>query len=196
MKKLLIIFSLFCITIHAQEKEEDWQVFNGFDIYYTSFFNTGNTMTRDAHRNYAGGLGFNFSLIEYRDIGLELFYNHTRNSIHDITMIADFDFTKYNDYGLVFSYQIPLTEKTLLKPKIGYNKTEAKNSGEKRKAYYKGNGLLIGAEYLFFVSHKIAFVGGVHYNYQRFNLDANTAYKNYFSDMHRIQFKIGIHFKK
>jgi len=196
MRKLLVIFSLLCFSLHAQEKEKEWRIFCGFEMYYTSFLNTGNTMTQDAHRNYGGGFGFKLGVVEYQNIGFELFYNHTRNKINDIAMIANFDHTRYNDYGLVFSYRIPLTEKTKLQPGIGYYVSKVKNTGRKKRAFYDGNGLLIGTEILFFTSNKIAIVGGIHYNYLRFNINANSAYKNYFADAHRIQFKIGFHFSR
>lgn len=198
MKKWIVIFSLFCVSVYAQEKdgENDWMVFTGFDLFYTSFLNTGNTMTQDAHRKYANGFGFKLGAVKYKNIGLALFYNHARNKVNDITMIADFDHTRYNDFGLVFSYPVPLTEKTRLQPEIGYYGTKARNIGESRKAFYKGNGLLIGTEYLFFLNQKIAMVVGVHYNYLKFGIEANHAYKNYFANAHRIQFKIGFHFSR
>lgn len=198
MKKLLIVLSLFCFSVYAQEAEteNEWIAFSGFDMYYTSFLNTGNTMTQDSHRNYANGFGFKLGIVEYKNMGLALFYNHARNKVNDITMIADFDHTRYNDFGLVLNYQIPLTEKTRLKPEIGYYGSEVKNVGERRKAYYKGNGLLIGTEYLFLLNQKIAMVVGVHYNYLKFGIEANHAYKNYFANAHRIQFKIGFHFSR
>lgn len=201
MKKWIVIFSLFCFSVQAQENEKEWIVFTGFDIYYTSFLNTGSTMTEDAHRKYANGFGFKLGAVEYKNMGLALFYNHTRNKINDITMIADFKHTRYNDFGLVLNYKIPLTEKSTLKPEIGYYSAKAKNVGEARSAInkdrsasYKGNGFLIGTEYLIFTSNNIALVAGIHYNYIRFNIDANPAYKNYFANAHRIQFKLGFHF--
>lgn len=196
MKKLLVIFSLLCFSLHAQEKEKEWRVFSGFEMYYTSFLNTGNTMTQDSHRNYGGGFGFKLGVVEYQNIGFELFYNHTRNKISDIAMIANFDHTRYNDYGLILSYRISLTEKSKLKPGIGYYGSKVKNTGRKKRAFYDGNGFLIGTDYLFFTTNYFALIVGVHYNYLRFNINANRAYKNYFADAHRIQFKIGIHFDR
>lgn len=198
MKKLLIVFSLLCFSAYAQEaeKEMEWIVFPSFNMYYTSFLNTGNTMTQDSHRNYASGFGFKLGVVAYKNMGLALFYNYARNKINDVAMIADFNHTKYYESGLIFSYQIPLTEKTRLKPEIGYYATEVKNVGERRKAFYKGNGLLIGTEYLFFLNQKIAMIVGVHYNYLRFGMEANPTYKNYFANAHRIQFKIGFHFSR
>lgn len=196
MKKLLVVFSLLCFSLYAQEteKEKEWMILSSFDMYYTSFLNTGNTMTEDAHRKYANGFGFKLGVVEYKNMGLALLYNHTRNKINDIAMTANFEETRYNENGLIFNYQIPLTEKTRLKPEVGYYGSEVKNVGKNRRASYKGYGLLIGTEYLFYLNHKIAMVAGVHYNYLRFNMDANDVYKNYFANAHRIQFKLGFHF--
>jgi hypothetical protein len=47
---------------------------------------------------------------------------------------------------------------------------------------------------MFFAAHKFALIGGIHYNYTRLRVQANSAYKDYFANAHRIQFKIGIHF--
>src|SRR5690625_5058103 len=151
MKKLFILFSLLCFSLHAQElnQEKEWEVISGFDMYYTSTLNTGNTMTQDAHRKYGNGFGFKLSVVKYKNIGLALFYNHIRNKINDITMIGSFDHTRYNDHGLVISYRIPLTEKMELQPEIGYYGSKAKNTGKRKKAFYDGNGLLIGTEVLF-----------------------------------------------
>lgn len=194
MKKIIVFFSLFCLTAYAQETEKKWRVFNGFDMYYTSFVNVGNNMTQDAHRNYGGGFGFKLSAVEYKNIGFSLFYNYTKHSINDIDMIADFEYTKYNESGMILSYRLPLTEKTILKPEIGYYGTDAKDRSEGREAVYGGKGFLIGADYMFFAAHKFAFIGGIHYNYTRLRVEANSAYKDYFANAHRIQFKIGIHF--
>lgn len=206
MKKLLIVLSLlFCVTMHAQEsqenqetqeKESDWRIFDGFDLYFSPFLNTGNTMTRDSHRDFGLGIGLKINAVEYQKIGLSFFYNLTRNTINDIAMIADFDYTQYHEFGLAFSYRIPLTENTSLKPELGYYGVEAKNYGDRRKSFYQGNGFLVGTEYLFFTNKHIALFGGVHYNYLRFDMKANPAYQDYFADMHRIHFKIGIHFRR
>lgn len=198
MKKWMVFLSLFCFSVYAQEKEEekDWEIFPGLDVYYTSFINTGNTMTQDAHRKYASGFGFQLGVMEYKKMNVALFYEYARNIINDMTMIANFDHTRYNEYGLVFNYQISLTEKTRIQPGIGYYSTKARNLGDQRRAIYRGNGFLIGTEYLIFLSDRIALIIGVHYNYVRFNMDANPVYKDYFANAHRIQFKLGFHLGK
>lgn len=195
MKKMIVFCSLFCFSTYAQETEKQWVIFRDYNLYYTSVIDVGNNMTQGSHRNYGGGLGFKLGIVEYKKVGFGLFYNYTKHTINDIAMIGDFQYTKYSNYGLVFTYRQDLNEKSVLKPEIGYYATDAKdkNSSEGRVANYGGNGFLVGADYLFYVTKNFALVGGIRYNYLRFSIDANSAYKNYFANAHGIQLKVGLH---
>ena len=193
----VLCVGLSSTPIQAQEKESNDKVIwlRNTSFYFTNSFYFGDNMMADSHRFHNMGGDVKLGIARYKNIGLTLFAGFTKLKVDDTQMLGLATSSKQVKGGGTIFYQWDISPSSTFKPEIGIYDVSFTSKG-----YYldiesmSGTGLLIGTEYQYNVSKGFRAVVGLHYHWNKYNVQAPKQYKNYFERVNSIQLAVGFNF--
>jgi hypothetical protein len=190
MKKIILLFTLFCNCIYSQHKVKPISSFSSLRIGITAPFHFGNnSLNNDAKNN----IGFNtsVSLVKVYDYTLSFGYEYLKYNIND-NFLADFKYINKNTILFQLDYNIELNPKFNLSPNISYtfsNLNYIKDGS--RKAAQNGNEIRFGSTIDYKLNNTFSTYVGLNYIYYHNNLNATEENKKYYGQSNSIQLSLG-----
>jgi len=191
MKKILLLFMLFCNCIYSQHKIKPISYFSSARISITAPFHFGNnSLNNDTSNN----IGFNtsVSLIKVYQYTLSLGFEIQKYRVND-TFLGNFKNINKNSFLFQLDYKLKLNSKFNMFPNVAYTICNLNYVNEDYKqAIQNGNEIRFGGTIDYKLNNTFSSYVGLNYIYYHSNIKAIEENKKYYGQSNSIQLSLGL----